>query len=190
MGHAINWVFLEAKSKEAAMREGYADACEFAEYNVDRCENPSGSYDNSFRFYDRTFETEEDAADFFRSLGSYADGVCMVKQPSKSAQSKYQKTVSRVTTKQQEMKEKAIEKFKERTSATVGCKKCGTRIPGETALQRRLYCPNCGNWLVPDSYKQRYEKLAESLKQAEEQLRKDTMDNGKPRYWAKYEVHC
>jgi len=44
---------------------------EFAEYNVDREENPSGSYDNSFRFYDRTFETEDDAMEFFDSLGSY-----------------------------------------------------------------------------------------------------------------------
>jgi len=190
MGHAVGGGFLKATTKEAAMREGFADACEFAEYNVDREENPSGSYDNSFRFYDRTFETEDDAMEFFDSLGSYMDGVCIVKQASKSAQNKYQKQVNKVRTKQQELKEKAIEKFKERTSASVGCKKCGTRIPSDVAIQRRLICPNCRNWLVPDSYKQRYEKLSESLVQAEEQLKKDTADNGKPRYWAKYEVHC
>lgn len=59
MGHAIGGGFLNATTKEEAMQEGYADACEFAEYNVDEQENPDGSYDNSFRFYDRCFNTEE-----------------------------------------------------------------------------------------------------------------------------------
>ena len=190
MGHAIGGGFLKATTKEEAMREGFADACEFAEYNVDRQENPSGSYDNSFRFYDKCFDTEEEAEDFFYSLGSYVDGVCMVKQPSKSAMSKYQKTMGKLHEKQQALKEKAIEKFKERTSETVGCKKCGTRITKEIALQRRLICPNCRNWLVSNTIQAQYDKYEEAKELAEKQLAKDTADTGKPRYWAKYEVHC
>ena len=189
MGHAIGGGFLKATTKEAAMREGYADAQEFAFYNADREENPSGLYDNSFRFYDRVFDNEDDAKDFFDRLGNYNDGVCMVKEPSRSASTSYQKQVQRVRQKQQAMREAAIEAFKNRTSATIGCKKCGTRIQSEVALTRKLICPNCGNWLVTDSYKARYAKLEESLKLAEEQYKKDIADTGKPRYWVKYEVH-
>lgn len=190
MGHAIGGGFLNATTKEEAMQEGYADACEFAEYNVDEQENPDGSYDNSFRFYDRCFNTEEEAEDFFCSLGSYVDGVCMVKQPSKSATTKYQKTIARINARQQALKEKAIENFKERTSETVGCKKCNTRITKSEALQRRLRCPKCGKWLVSNTIQQKYDDLEEAKEQAAKQLNKDTADTGKPRYWAKYEVHC
>ena len=189
MGHAIGGGFLKATTKEAAMREAYANAQDFAAMNVDRGENPDGIYDNSFKFYNRTFDTEEEAEDFFDSLGSYRDGVCMVKVPSKAAEKKYQDKVSNIRQKQKKMEQVAIEAFKQRTSKSVGCKKCGVRIPSSTALNWRLHCPNCRNWLVSDSYKARFEKLNDALKLAEEQYKKDSA-MGKPKYWAKYEVHC
>ena len=189
MGRARGGGFLNATNKEEAMREGYADACDFAFYNVDRHEDPSGSYNNSFRFYDKCFDTEEDAEDFFKSLGDYVDGVCMVKQASKSASNKYQKTMTKIREKQQAIKEKAIERFKERTSETIGCKECGTRITKEVALQRKLICPKCRNWLVSNTTKAQYNKYEEAKELAEKQLVKDTAETGKPRYWAKYEVH-
>ena len=190
MGHAIGGGFLRATTKERALAEGLADAEDFAYYNVDRGENPSGSYHGNFRFYDRVFDNEDEAIEFFDSLGSYCDGVVMVREASKSSKTRYQKTVTRVREKQKELREKVLENFKTRTSATVGCKKCGTRISADVAIQRNLRCPNCGNWLVPDSVHAKMQKLEDSLKQAEEQLKKDTQDTGKPRYWAKYEVHC
>lgn len=190
MGHAVNYVFLKAKDKESAMKEGYSYAEEWAFYNTDREENSSGSYHGNFRFYDRTFNTEDEAIDFFESLGSYRDGVCMVKEATKGAQTKYSKVQQRVATKKKELKEKAIEKFKERTPNSVGCKNCGTRISSEVALKNKLYCPNCRNWLVPDSYKEKFKKLDESLEIAAKQLANDTAESGKPRYWAKFEVHC
>lgn len=189
MGHLIGGGFLKATTKDEAMREALADAEQFAYYNGDR-EECSDCYDSSFKFYDKVFDTEEDAEDFFASLGSYMDGVCMVKEPSKSAQTKFNKTRERIAKKKQELQEKAIENFKNRTSSTVGCKKCGTRITSEIALSSNLHCPNCGKWLVPDSMQERWDKLQESFVQAEKQLRKDTADTGKPRYWAKYEIHC
>ena len=70
MGHAIGGGFLRATTKEAAMREGLAAAEEFAFYNVDRGENASGSYHGNFRFYDKVFNTEEEAEDFINRLGS------------------------------------------------------------------------------------------------------------------------
>lgn len=190
MGHAVGGGFLRATTKEAAMREGLADAEEFAYYNVDREENYGGSYHGNFRFYDRTFDNEDEAMDFFDSLGSYCDGVVMVREPSKSSRTRYQKTVARIREKQKALREKVLENFKSRTSASVGCKKCGTRITGEVALQRNLRCPNCGAWIAPNSAQEKMLGYEKAIEQAEEQLRKDTADTGKPRYWAKYEVHC
>ena len=189
MGHQIGGGFLKATTKEAAMREGLADAEEYAYYNADRQENFDASYDNDFRYYDKTFENEEDAEHFFESLGSYCDGVCKVKQASKSAQTKYSKTITKIREKQRELRDKAIEAFKERTSASVGCKKCGTRIPSNIAIQRKLICPNCGDWLASNSYKQRFLKLEEAMELAEKQLAKDTAETGTVRFWARYSVH-
>lgn len=35
-----------------------------------------------------------------------------------------------------------------------------------------------------------YKEWKKTKEQAAKQLNKDTADTGKPRYWAKYEVHC
>lgn len=188
MGHIVDYTFLKATDKDRAMREGYALAEEFAYYNGDR-EEGSDNYHGNFKFYDKTFNTEDDAIDFFDSLGSYCDGVCMVKEATKGAKTKYAKICDKVQKKKRELRDKALEKFKERTSATVGCKNCGTRITSEEAIRRNLVCPNCRNWLVPDSYKEKLKKLDESLDVAEKQLANDTAESGKPRYWAKFEIH-
>ena len=190
MGHAIGGGFLRATTKEAAMREAQADAEEFAFYNVDRGENLSGSYHGNMRFYDKTFDTEDDAEDFFNSLGSYCDGVCMVKEAGRGAQNRYAKRVEAIEKKRRAFLENIEERFKERTSQSIGCKKCGTRIASDVALQRKLRCPNCYNWLVTDAVKARYAKFDEQLELAKEQLNKDTAENGKVRFWCKYEVHC
>ena len=190
MGHAIGGGFLRATTKEAAMREGLVAAEEFAFYNVDRGENYDGSYHGNFRFYDKVFNTEDEAEDFFDSLGSYCDGVVMVKEVGKGAKNRYAKKIASINKKRQEFKTKLIEKFKERTSKSVGCKKCGTRIPSDIALKRNLRCPNCSNWLVTDAVKERYAKFDTQEELAKEQYVKDCAETGKPRYWAKYEVHC
>ena len=127
MGHAINYVFLTANTKDKAMKEGYALAEEWAMYNGDH-EEGSTNYHGDFKFYDREFNTEDEAIDFFNSLGSYCDGVCKVKEATKGARTKFAKIQDKVYTKKKELKDKAVEKFKERTSNSVGCKKCGTRI--------------------------------------------------------------
>ena len=190
MGHSIGGGFLKATTKEAAMREGLADANEFAFYEVDRGENSSGSYHGNFRYYDKVFDTEDDAIDFFDSLGAYCDGVCMVKEPGKGAKTKYAKKVESIHKKRKAFLDNLTEKFKERTSKSIGCKKCGTRITSDTALKNNLYCPNCRNWLVTDSTKEKFAKFDEQIELANKQLAKDTAETGKIRYWCKYEVHC
>ena len=190
MGCSTGWGFLKAKTKGEAMKEGLALAEEYAFCNVDRYENPSGTYHNNFRFYDRVFNSEDEALEFFNRLGTYRDGVVMVKEASNSVQVKYDKKVYAINKKKLEFRASMIERFKERTSKTVGCKVCGTRIDSQTALNRNLCCPNCGNWLVSDTVKAKYAKFDEQLEAARIQYLKDCAEGGKPRYWAKYSVHC
>ena len=189
MGHSVNYHFLNATTKERAMKEGLLAAEEWAEMNGDRMEG-STSYHDNFRFYNKTFNTEDEAIEFFNGLGSYNDGVCLVKEATRGATNKYNKIATRIREKKQELREKALEKFKERTSASVGCRKCGTRVSSEEAIKRNLICPSCRNWLVPDSYKAKLQKLDETLEKAQVQLNTTTAESGKPRYWCKYEVHC
>lgn len=190
MGHVIGGGWLNAKTKEKAMQEGFADAQEFAEYNVDREENPFGDYHGDFMFYNRKFDDADDAMDFFSNLGAYKDGVVMAKKAPKSSVTRYYKTQERIRKKKAELREKALEKFKVRTSATVGCKECKTRIATKLAIERNLVCPTCRNWMAPDYIKAKDAKLDEDLKRAEIRLKEETKEKGEYHYWAKYEVHC
>lgn len=94
-----------------------------------------------------------------------------------------------INKKRLEFLELVREKFKERTSKTVGCKKCGTRIDSQTALNSNLYCPICGNWLVSNTTKERYAKFDELLEDAKAKYIKDCSESKKMRYFAKFEVH-
>ena len=188
MSHLLNYHFLTAKTREQAMKEGIADAEEFAYYNGDR-EEGTDTYHYNFDFYNEVFDTEDEAIAFFDSLGPYEDGVCMVREASKSAQDKFNKIYKRNMEKKEKFEEKALENFKERKSASVGCKQCGTRITSEVAIKNNLKCPNCHNWLAPNSYKEKLKKLNGSLESAQKTLNKARAD-GKPKYYVKYEIHC
>ena len=114
----------------------------------------------------------------------------MVKTPPQSALTKYRATQERIYNKKRELQAKTLENFKKRTSATVGCKECGSRITKDVAVRRNLRCPNCGNWLASNSVKEKYLSYDKAAKLADEQLKKATAEKGKARYFAKYEVHC
>lgn len=188
MGHLIGGGFLRATTKEAALREAQGAAEDFAYYNGDR-EEGSDNYSGNIRFFDKTFDTEDEAKEYFDSLGSFVDGVVIVKEAGKGAQNRYQKKMAAIRAKRKQFEDSLIEKFKERTSKSIGCKKCGTRIPSDIALRRNLHCPNCYNWLVTDAVKARYEKFDKQEELAKEQYAKDCAESGKPRFWAKYEIH-
>lgn len=80
MSHIIGGTYLKARKKETAMKEGLKLAKRFALRNTDPYENPSGTYHGDFRFYNRTFKNEEEAYNFFDSLGVYRDGIVMIEQ--------------------------------------------------------------------------------------------------------------
>ena len=77
--HAIGGEILKARKKETAMKEGYKLAKRFALRNTDPYENPKGTYHGWFKYYDRTFDSIEEAYKFFDDLGSYHDGVVKIR---------------------------------------------------------------------------------------------------------------
>lgn len=188
MGHSIDYRFLEADTKESALKEGYSEACVYALDNGDIHEG-STSYHGNFKYYDKVFDNEDDALEFFDNLGPYQDGIVQVKEASNSSRKRYNETEWKYRQKQLDLVEKCRENFKKRTSKTVGCKNCGTRLTKEEAYKNRLFCPNCRNWMVSDSVKNRYKKYAKQIELAKERLSKDQAQNGKLRYFAKFEIH-
>ena len=187
MGHAISGGFLNAKNRDEALKEAYADACEFAHRNGDY-EEGSNEYDGSIRYYDRVFNTEDEAEDFFRSIDR--DGVCMVKQAGKGAETRYRKRVAKINEKKKKFFEDAMESFNARTSKTISCKACGTRMPNEVARRNNLRCPECRHLLISEGKQKKLDDINAQLELARKQYLKDTAETGKPRYWARYDVHC
>lgn len=188
MGHLIDFTFLDANTEAAAVKEGLAIASEYAYYNGDRLEG-SDTYHGDFRYYDKVFDNEEDVLEFFDQLGSYQDGVVRVKEATSRSKKRCAEVEQRCQQKKIDLIEKCKEDLKNRTSKTISCKNCGTRITKEEAYKNRLYCPNCRNWMVSDSVKNRYKKYDEQIELAREKLSKDQAQNGKLRYFAKFEIH-
>ncbi len=85
------------------------------------------------------------------------------------------------------------------TSKTIGCKKCGMRIP--VAQLRRNYCPNCSADLRPQSVLDKIDKLGKQISELEakgskiaDKCKKDTarrMGIKQNKKWlVKYEFPC
>lgn len=89
MSHVIGGCVLKARKLETAKKEGMKFAKMFALRNTDPLENPSGTYGNSLKYYDRTFNNEDEAYEFFDSLGAYRDGIVKIKGKTKRAKPKY-----------------------------------------------------------------------------------------------------
>lgn len=103
MGHSWHISYLKAKTDEDALAEGLAEAREFAYYEGDRYEG-TDVYSNSFKLYNKKFEYESDAIDFFDSLGSYVDGIVLVKHPSDAMARNYDKRKKALKIKKREYK--------------------------------------------------------------------------------------
>lgn len=88
MGHAIGYrIYDDAKDIKKLEAQMLSDAREFAFYNVDRGENPAGSYHECFRQKAGYVLEDEDAAMEILDKGFYSDGWVRYKayEPSKAA---------------------------------------------------------------------------------------------------------
>lgn len=189
MGHAIGYFYLKAKTEEEARKEGLRIANEYAFNNVDRQENPSGSYHGNLLWFNRTFDCEDDAKAFFESKGSYVDGIVKVRQPDPSVLKKAQEKTNKLYVKIRQANQDAVDTFRLRTSTTIACKSCGSRCAKEIWLRNGLYCPVCRNWMATGTIKERVAKLNADIQSVKAELLENQRKSAVSRYFLKVEVH-
>lgn len=189
MGHAVNLHQLEATTREAAMSEGFDYACEWAEMNVDPYEDPSRSYHGDFKFYDKEFDTEEEAWEFFNNLGAYCDGIVRIKTVTASQRAKAQEKLNKLEERRNKLENDVIDSFRHRKSQTIKCKECGVVMPNDVACDgtHMPRCCNCGTLLLPDGVKKRFDTIDSAIADVRNH---PPVGNGKAAYFAKVEVHC
>ena len=183
-------IYDDSMDEEKLEKKMLKDAARFASENVDRRENPCGSYHGDFRKRsDRLFVSEDEAKDFL-GYGDYKDGWVRFKEYKSCAESKKaEKKIEDLRSHLSAYEKKTREDFKNRKSEFVGCKKCGSKL----ALKYipTTICPLCRNDLRSDSVKAKIEDYYVRIKTAEDEY-EEAKKKGK---WeikalAKFEVHC
>lgn len=195
--HAINYETVTKRENIFPVAE------EFAYYNVDREENPSGSYHGQMTIHDDlVYDTFDEAKKAIERLdrGFYDDHAVKYHKTGEVKESKTLINLRERLAKEQENKVKyeeghAISNFK---AALVTCKRCTSKInKAYLKNNRRDYiCPVCGNDLRAEYVVERIKKfddkiadLKNKVKAEEEKCKKKAKSN-QIVWLVKMEVHC
>ena len=171
-------------------------ASEFAFYNTDRGENPTGSYHGNMTIHDKSIcESYEEAKERIEEwdTGWYSDHAVQYKDKSNLKPTKQMETLQARAKKLIDDKNEFIDahSVRNRKSGLIGCGKCGSKIA--KSYMRTDRCPVCGTDMRPEYVIERIRKYEADhkaiMKQIEELRRKQ---NGKcpVRWLVKVEVHC
>ena len=190
MGHAVDYITVD--KRKDIMRA----AKEFAAHNVDRYEDPSGSYHGKMTIHDTPIcDSYEAAYEFIQShdRGWYDDHAVQFKDKSALKPTKQMETLMAKANKLQADKKDYLDKhsLRARKSEFMGCKKCNSKIA--VKYIRGHKCPVCNAEMMSQTVVDRLKKYTtdreEVLRQIEQLRRKQ---NGKcPIRWlVKVEVHC
>jgi len=195
MGHEVWSGLLEATTKEEALRE-------VAEIKADMEQRVGWDYGGDCHYYDRTFNTEEEAYNFLHK-GFGEGGICKVKNVTASKSlTKLKLKLAELQQKERDydigFEEKVMQKFKERTSSTCSCSECESRYKKEIAIKFNLKCPVCSNWMVPDGVKEAHIKAKKKFAdmrtalyaQIDAQRKKDAANSNTIRYYYLLDYHC
>lgn len=189
MGHAIEYITVDKKSEIMKAAE------EYAHYNVDRGENPSGSYHGRMTIHNDVCESYQEAVRFIErhDRGFYDDHAVQYKDKSNLKPTKQMENLKVRMQKNVSDKNEYAEKHsvKNRKSEFAGCKKCGSKIA--TKYMRTDRCPVCGNDLRADYILERLKKYADDWEQMNKQyaeLEKNQKGKCPTRWLVKVEVHC
>lgn len=190
MGHAVEYFTTDKRGEIMAI------AKEYASLNVDRGENPSGSYHGRMTIHDTPIcESYEDAYDKIESWdnGWYDDHAVQYKDKSSLEPTKAMLANKKRAIKLIEDKRAYEEKhdLRARKSEYIGCKTCGSKL----ALKylRGNMCPLCGTDLRADYVVERIAKYNADYKKLSAQYAEmEKKQKGKcPIRWlVKVEVHC
>ena len=190
MGHAINYITVNKRN------EIWPAAEDFAFYNTDRGENPSGSYHGNLKIHDSIMcECYDDAVAKIEELdtGWYSDHAVQFKDKSALKPTKTMLALKAKAEKLNADKHAYIEahSLKNRKSVFIGCKKCDSKLAVQYLKGNK--CPLCGNELRADYIVERIKKFDADIKEADRQyneMRNKQTGKCPARWLVKVEVHC
>lgn len=192
MGHATDYIVVGKKE------DIWQAAADFAFYNVDRHENPSGRYHNILDVLDGTTYEDYDTAfrkagELERARGSYNDFAIpffseMKQEPTKQMLN-LQKRIEKLQVDKVEYEKK--HSVKTLSSKLITCKHCESKIAKD--FLKRESCPVCGEDLRSQYILDRIKKYDEDYRKLIRELRditKKPSKKGPIKWLLKVEVHC
>ena len=190
MGHAVDYITVDKRSEIMEV------ASEFAFFNTDRGENRSGSYHGNMTIHDTPVcESLEEAKQRIDAwdTGWYSDHAVQYKdksslQPTKAMIALSERSDKLITDRKAYIAEHSL---KNRKSAYIGCKNCGSKLSVEHLRGTR--CPLCGKELRADYIIERIRKYDKDIEDTHTQyaeLRKKQTGKCPVRWLVKVEVHC
>lgn len=197
MGHAID--FLDVEKRDEIMDA----ANEFAFYNVDREENPSGSYFGpQMHIHDHVIcDSWDDAVEWIKEHdnGFYDDHAVRYRKnaTTTAAMRNKKEQIYRIRESHKSFLESA--KLKNRKNKFVTCPECGSKINIPALIkyrgERTDSCPLCGTSLWSKSTKERNQSFLQRIEKAEREYEKLEAKNNKKSsadlgWCVKVEVHC
>lgn len=205
MGHAIDFITVNSRN------EIFLAANDFAEVNVDRLEDPFGSYHGNMTIHDDIIcDTLESAKAKINQLerGSYDDHAVRYYDTSHLVPSKKLEKIKEQILENNRKKNEYVKKNRiaYRKSAFVGCDKCGSKIAMRAFRKEyangiiepiRDICPICHNDLRSETVQNRLKNFQEKndeLLAKKEEIKKEfnqkNAKKGKLKWLVKVEVHC
>lgn len=205
MGHVIDFIQVDNR------KEILLAAMDFAEVNVDRLENPDGSYHGRMTIHDDIIcESLESATEKIKQLdkGFYDDHAVRYYDTSHLDPTKKLEKIEEQILENNRKRNEYIKKNRiaYRKSAFVGCDKCGSKIAMRAFRKEyangiiepiRDICPICHNDLRSETVQNRLKKFNEKndeLLAKKEEIKKEfnqkNAKKGKLKWLVKVEVHC
>lgn len=192
MGHATDYIVVNKKKDILPAAE------DFAFYNVDRHENPSGRYDNVLDILDLKIYPDYETAyrkaeEIERERGSYNDFAIPFYSEVKQEPTKQMLNLVKRLEKLQVDKAEYAGKHSVKTlsSKLITCKHCESRVAKD--FLRRESCPVCGKDLRSQYILNRLKKYDEDYRKLSRELRdieKKRSKKGPVKWLVKVEVHC
>lgn len=193
MGHATRFIKTDKRSEIMGVAE------EFAFYNVDRQENPSGSYHGNMTIHDNIVcANYEDAVQFIndRDSGWYDDHAVKYKACEDVKETSITRQLKERIKKNEIHRREFIQSHHvwQRKSETIGCPCCKSSLS-------RLYmeklkadnCPLCRTDLRSPTIQNRIEKFTIDEKELQNRILEEEhklKDKAPTKWLVKVEVHC
>ncbi len=187
--HVIDYMVVEKRSDIMKYAERYAFN------NVDRQENPSGSYHGNMTIHDIVCDSYEEAQLRIKGWdkGWYSDHAVQFKDKKALKPTKQMETLKNTISETRKKRDEFIKAHMPNNvkAELIGCKKCNSKIAKK--YLRGTYCPVCRADLRPKSTMDRirgYDAKISELESKYAQLEKNQKGKCLVKWLVKVEVHC